>query len=70
MVPLTWISVCPSLPRVTIVIPVYGKALLTYNCLKSVHEQYLSALESRAGEPADTATAPRGGRRKAAAVKR
>ncbi|MCC6869759.1 MAG: glycosyltransferase [Burkholderiales bacterium] len=25
-------------PRATIVIPVYGKALLTYNCLKSVHE--------------------------------
>ncbi len=25
-------------PRVTVVIPVYGKALLTYNCLKSVHE--------------------------------
>ncbi|HMN83080.1 MAG TPA: FadR/GntR family transcriptional regulator [Burkholderiaceae bacterium] len=38
--------------------------------LRSVHEQYLSALESRAGEPAPAAAAPRGGRRKAAAVRR
>ncbi len=33
-----------TLPRVTIVIPVYGKALLTYNCLKSVHEHTPHAL--------------------------
>jgi len=31
-------------PRATIVIPVYGKPLLTYNCLKSLHEHTPHAL--------------------------